>query len=118
MAVDYTFQPSGKTVAFTANTTAPTGVQASPTVTARPWKTSQYRIHNATSVTVFLAFGATAALATANAVIPTGTGANSKDAYPLIAGGIEVFSAPQDTFWSGITASSSGAVYVTPGEGL
>jgi hypothetical protein len=112
----YPFFPTGKTVAFTASTTAPSGVVA-PSSNALAVEL-QYRIHNSGTATVFIAFGATAALAQARAVIPTGTGSNSKDSYPLVAGAVEVFSAPANSCWSGIIATGTASIYVTPGAGF
>lgn len=67
---------------------------------------------------MFLGYGASTTLSQSAAVIPTGTGSSAKDSYPLTAGATEVFSAPKDIFWSGVTTSSTASVYITPGEGL
>lgn len=108
------FYPGGKTIRVDGATTAPSGVQA-VFDTSGP---CQFRLHNAGIVTVYVGFATTAALAVTNTVIPTGSGDNAKYAMPLPAGAIEVISAPRDSFWSAITASSTANVFITPGGGL
>lgn len=108
------FNPTGKTIVVAGATTAPSGVQAPSDVST----TTQFRLHNAGTVTAFIAFGVDASTAQTNAVIPTGTGANSKYSFPLPPGFAEVFSAPNATFWSAITASGTASIYITPGSGL
>ena len=115
MAFVRAFDAYGPTILVAAAASAPTGVQASSS--GAP-KAEQWRIHNAGTATVFIAYGVDAATAQANAVIPTGTGANSKRSYPLVAGGTEVFSAPIDTYWSAIIGTGTASVYITPGRGL
>lgn len=109
------FNPTGPTVLVAGATSAPSGVQV-PSVGAGP--AQQYRIHNGGAVTAFVAFGISAAAAQADAVIPTGSGANSKNAIPVPAGAIEILSLSPNCFVSAITGSSTASVYVTPGEGL
>lgn len=109
--VNRPFNPTGKTVLVAGDTTAPAGVRAL-SIGAPP--AEQYRLQNNGTVTVFVAFGDTANAAQINAVIPTGTSRNS---FPLPAGAIEIISGPTDCYWSGITASSTASVFVTPGIG-
>lgn len=104
------FEPLGPTITFTAATTAPTGVQAK-SVGAPP--SNEYMIDNAGSVEAFVAFGASGAAALAAAVIPTGT---PTYAYRVPAGQKIYIHAGKDLFLSGITASSTAVIYVTPGR--
>lgn len=104
------FQKTGNTVAFIAATTAPTPVQAVSTTLGG----NQYRIINSGSVTVFLGYGSTAALATAAATVVTTSG----EAIPLLPGTDEILTFVPNAYFTGITASSTATVYVTPGDGL
>jgi hypothetical protein len=110
------FSPTGKTVLVAGATSAPTALQVSASTVNEAGV--QYRIHNAGTVTAFIAFGATAAAALANAVIPTGSGSNAKDSYPLPGGSIEVLSAYPNAFFTAITGTSTASIYITPGKGL
>lgn len=102
------FTPTGNTVTFTAAATAPAGVQASGN-TLGP---TQYLIQNAGLATVFLGYGSTNALAYANAVTITSTG----NAIPILGSTVQVFTLMPNLFFTGVATSSS-AVYITPGEG-
>ena len=104
------FTPLGNTVVFTAATTTPSPVQAAG-ATLGP---NQYRIINTGAVTVFLGVSISSAGATANAVIVTSTGG----AIPLLAGTDEILSFLPNAYFTGITASGTGAVYITPGDGI
>lgn len=106
------FSPRGKTVLIAAATTAPSGVQCQETGTAGGY---QFRIHNAGTVTAYLAFGATGSEAQANAVIPTGT---PQYGIPLSAGIVEVLSFPVNCYFSAITASGTANIFITPGAGV
>lgn len=109
------FKPLGNTVAITAAATAPTGVQAGASSTARAAFAGQYRIINAGSVTVHLGVGASAAAAAAAAVAAvSGTPAAG---IPLVPGAVEILSFDVDTFFSGLAASNT-TLYITPGAGL
>ncbi len=104
------FQKTGNTVAFIAATTAPTPVQAVSTTLGG----NQYRIINSGTVTVFLGYGSTAALANTAATVITTTG----QAFPLLPGTDEVLTFVPNAFFTGITASGNATVYVTCGDGL
>lgn len=106
------FSPTGKTVRVTAAVSPPLGVQAPETGTNQGY---QFRLHNAGTTIAFLAFGATAAEAQANAVIPTGTPQNS---IPLPPGIVEVLSFPIGSFFSAVIGSATAEIYITPGKGL
>lgn len=109
MAVNAPFTPSGNTVTFTAAVTAPTPVQASSSTLGG----NQYRILNAGSVTAFLGYGTTAALAnTAASVVTTTAGS-----IPLLAGTDEIITFVPNAFFTGVTGSSSAVIYITPGDG-
>ena len=103
------FTPTGNTVMFTANTTAPTPVQAVSTTLGG----NQYRILNSGTVTVFMGVGSTAALSTSNATVITSTSST----IPLLAGTDEILTFSPNSYFTGITASSTAVVYLTPGDG-
>lgn len=111
------FQPIGNTILVAGATTAPTGVTTVTTGVAAEG-CIQFRVHNAGAVTAHYAFGADGATAKANAVVPTGDGSNAKASYPLPAGAVELITAPRDTYWSALTASSTASVFITPGVGV
>lgn len=105
------FNQLGNTVTFTANTTAPTPVQA-PTNTGLG--STQYEVMNAGLVTVFLGVGTSASAATNNAVVVTTTDAS----YPLLPGTDKIITAPPGAYFTGITVTGNAAIYITPGEGM
>ena len=106
------FTPLGNTVIFTANVSGsvPTPVQA----VSRTLGGNQYRILNSGSSTVFLGIGPDADGATGNAVVVSST----QGSYPLLPGTDEVLSFAPNWYFTGITASGTATVYVTPGDGL
>ena len=104
------FTKLGNTVAFLANTAAPTAVQAVSTTLGG----NQYRIINAGSVTVFLGYGTTSSDASNNAAVITSTGLS----YPLLAGTDEILTFQPNAYFTGITASGNATIYITPGDGL
>lgn len=105
------FEVGGNTVTFTGAASAPATVQAQSTNRER---TPQYLLTNIGNVDVFVGFATDTANATANAVIPTGT---SRYGYWLLARTQVVISGPPEAFFTGITASGTAIVYVTPGYG-
>ena len=111
------FHPIQNTIRLTAATSAPVGVHAELGLSAI--HLTQVRIHNSGAVTAFVTFSTVSgADAQSKAVIPTGTGANSKFCWPIPPGAIEIFTAPPSAYWSAITASGSADLYLTPGEGM
>jgi hypothetical protein len=104
------FTKTGNTVVFTAAVTAPTPVQALSTTLGG----NQYRIINSGLVTVFLGYGTVSGDATNSAVVVTSTG----PAYPILAGTDEILTFVPNAYFTGITGSSTAAVYITPGDGL
>lgn len=104
------FTKTGNTVAFTANITAPTPVQCASTTLGG----NQYRIINAGSVTVFLGYGSTANAANTAAAVVT----SSQPAVPLLPGTDEILTFVPNAYFTGITASGTAQVYITPGDGL
>jgi hypothetical protein len=94
---------------FTASTSAPTPVQAVSTTLGG----NQYRILNSGTVTVFMGVGNTAALSTSNATVITSTSST----IPLLAGTDEILTFNANSYFTGITASSTAVVYLTPGDG-
>lgn len=109
MSSSNAFTPTGNTVVFTAAATAPAGVQC----VGNTLGPTQYLIQNAGSATVFLGYGLTNAAAYAGAVTVTSTG----NAIPLLASTVQVLTLQPNMFFTGV-ASSSSAVYITPGEGV
>jgi hypothetical protein len=107
------FSPRGKTVIVAAATTAPTGIQVGEIGTVGGY---QFRIHNAGTVTAYIAFGASAADAQTNAVIPTA--GTPQYGIPLPAGIVEVLSFPIGSYLSAITASGTADIFVTQGAGV
>jgi len=104
------FGKLGNTVAFTANVAAPSPIQAISVGIGA----TQYEVQNAGTVTVFLGYGSTGAIATNNAVVTSTTSAG----YPILPGADKVITAPPNAFFTGVTASGTAVIYVTPGEGL
>ena len=110
------FAPLGKTVVIAADAAAPTGVQAPVHGQLNAQAAGQYRVINASAVnTVFVGFGATAALAQTNAVAPIAGTPSS--AIVLLPGSVEILRFNTETFFSGLAAAAS-TVYITPGQGL
>jgi hypothetical protein len=107
------FNPTGKTITFTANTSGsiPTPVQA--TGAGGPSGNSQYLITNTGSNIAFVSWG-TSAEATANCVIPTGTAQLS---VPVLAFSQVILTLPNSAFFCGITASGTSVIYVQAGAG-
>jgi predicted ABC-class ATPase len=104
------FSKTGNTVTFTASTSAPTPVQCASTTLGG----NQYRIINAGTSIVFLGYGSTAANATANAVQVTST----QGAFPLLPSTDEILTFMPNAYFTGVTATGSAVVYITPGDGV
>lgn len=113
--MDNAFNPLGNTVAITAASTAPTGVQAGASSTAKAAFAGQYRIVNAGNVTVHLGVGESAAAAQSAAA--AATSGSPAAGIPLVPGAVEVFSFNIDTYFSG-KASEDTTIYITPGDGI
>ena len=107
----FAFKPLGNTVKFTAATVAPTPVQV-----PIPGDNNKaaYRIINAGTVTVYLGVGTTSAAATSAATVISTTGAS----IPLVPGAVEVLSFTGDDYFTGITASGTADIFITPGDGI
>ena len=104
------FTKSGNTVTFTASTTAPTPVQCASSTLGG----NQYRVINAGTATVFLGYGSTAADATNNATLVT----SSQAAFPLLPSTDEILTFVPNAYFTGVVASGTAVVYITPGDGL
>lgn len=104
------FTRMGNTVVFTADTVAPTPVQAASTSLGG----NQYRIINAGTNVVFLGYGSTSAAAATNAAVVT----SSQAAFPLLPGTDEILTFVPNAYFTGITAGGSAVIYITPGDGL
>jgi hypothetical protein len=105
------FTPLGNTIVFTANTTAPTPVQA----VSFTGGANQYRIVVPQGTnTVFLGFGVSSAAANSNAVVIT----SSTFTMPLLPGTDEILTFLPNAYFTGITIAGSTLVYITPGDGV
>jgi hypothetical protein len=104
------FNPQGNTVTFTANVAAPTAVQAP----SNGPQVNGYRVINSGNVTVFLGVGANTTVSANNATTITTNAAS----IPLLAGTDEILIFPPASYFTGVTASGTAVVYITPGEGL
>lgn len=109
------FAPLGETVVVPAASSASTGVQALVSGRLDAQGTGQYRIVNASTNTVFLGVGTTAALATANAVAPIA--GDPSPAIVLVAGAVEILRFARTSYFSGL-ASGNSTVYIVQGEGI
>jgi hypothetical protein len=115
------FQPSGNTVRIAGVTAGPpTGVQVPQLATAVAQSAQgnlNFRIRNTSlSADVAVGYGETAALATANAVVPTAVSAGTKS-LSLGPGQTEVYTLPAATFFSALSVGVAANVDITPGEG-
>ena len=102
------FTPMGNTVAFTAAVVAPTPVRAlSNTIGG-----TQYRVHNAGSVRIYLGYGpnASAATALASNTLPGPT-------ITMVANSVEVFTLNANQYFTAVTDSGTSDVFITPGDG-
>lgn len=104
------FTKTGNTVTFTANVAAPAPVQCVSTTLGG----NQYRIINAGNVTVFLGYGTTSDLANTAANVVTTT----SEAFPLLPLTDEILTFVPNAYFTGITASGTAVIYITPGDGL
>lgn len=109
------FNPQGETVVIAAAVAPPLGVQVPVYEKFSAHVAGQMRIVNASTNTVHLGFGPTAAIAKENAV--AAAAGNPSAGIPLLAGAVEVLRFPAGSFFSG-AASGATTVYMTPGEGL
>jgi len=104
------FTKTGNTVTFLAASSAPTSVQCSSSTLGG----NQYRIINAGTVTVFLGYGTSASDAANNAVQVT----TSQTSFPLLPSTDEILTFVPNAYFTGVTASGTATVYITPGDGL
>ena len=107
------FEARGSTYYLAANTSAPTGIQP---LTSTGAGCVQMQFVNMSNNDVYISWGATAALAQANAVIPT-AGVPSPNCMPLLARGGTIYGIPVGSYISGISATGLSPVMVTLGEG-
>lgn len=111
------FQQQGNTQMVTANTSGsvPTPVQVQALTGMGPLN---YLITNVGANTAWVGYGKDSATATANAVIPTTGAANGKFCVPVLPLTQISMAAPPNFFFTGITASGTSDIHVTPGEGM
>ena len=96
-----TFKALGNTVNFAATT--------SSTNVALGTDAPEYRVYNAATVPVFVTFGSSTVTAVTTGSMPIAGGGSVVVRPPSVNGTY--------TYIAGITGSSSGMVYATPGEG-
>jgi tRNA A37 threonylcarbamoyladenosine synthetase subunit TsaC/SUA5/YrdC len=108
----WAFFPIGSTYLIPAAVTASTGVQ----IVSQNERDVAHRIVNTGAVDAFVGYGVLAATAEANAVIPTA--GNPRLCILVKAGDTTVVRLPSNTFLSGIVASTTANLYVTPGKGI
>ena len=115
MSVPAAFTPCGNTVVVTAATSYPAAVQ----VTSTTLGGNQYRICNGSGTQgCFLAWGATAAEAQNNCVIPTGAGSNSKRVLYILPNTDEILTFQPNAYFTAITSANTATLYIVPGDGL
>lgn len=102
------FQPTGNTITITAATSAPTPVQAVGATGSK-----QYILTNIGSVVAFISFGSSADAA-ANCIIPTST---SRLSIPILPLSQFTMTTDANSFFCGITASSTAIIYISVGTG-
>jgi len=103
------FTKTGNSVTFLAASTAPTAVQAASTTLGG----NQYRIINAGTALVFMGVGVTASDASNNAVTIT----SSQAAIPILPGTDEILTFTPNAYFTGVAASGTAVIYITPGDG-
>jgi len=113
---EFPFYPKGDTVLLTAASSAPTGVQAPSTTLDAKIVFDCYYIYNSGAETVYMGYGKSASSAQTNSVIPTA--GNAQTVLVIPAGAALILRFNEEDFFSGITASASCDVFLTPGEGL
>jgi len=111
------FTPQGPQSRVTANTTAAVGVQL-PVFGAA--QLTAFRVYNANIEAVTIGYGQSAQAATNAAVLPTGnTTATASSSFTFPAGAVEVWRAPYpNPFFSILTPTTNGNVFIIPGEGM
>ena len=108
------FKPMGNTYAIAAAASPPTPVAVLGPVAGDV----SYMIHNSGTVPAFIAWGPSAAVATANAVAPVA--GTPQPVIPVAAGGTKVFTLTGQSggvFFTAV-ASSASTVYITTGWGI
>jgi hypothetical protein len=111
MSVNAPFTPTGNTIVFTANVSAPTPVQVP---TTGGLGSNQYRIINSGSSLVFLGYGANATVASSGAVAPTTT---QNNCLALLPGTDEIITFIPNAYFTGITVSGNATIYIVAGDG-
>ncbi len=99
----------GSTVLVVASQTVPLGVQVG---TVPGDQTTSYLLYNDGTVTAFMAAAKDAATAQQQSVIPTTQ--TPMEVYPVPAKSYLPVNDIPNAFWSGITASGTANVFITP----
>ena len=114
MNMDSAFAPQGNTIALAAANSAPATSSQVLVTGTNPEQGVSIRIYNPGTAPVFVGFGASSAVAIANAVIPiVGT---SSLAVPVQPGAESVMNFPKGSYFA-VISSVATTVYLTPGIG-
>ena len=106
------FRPLNDCYLIAGATTAPTGVQVSSSKGI-----FSILVYNSGTVSAFMSYATTAALATSEAVIPTA--GTPQTIISLPPGSIQTFNLPGlHYFISAITASGTASIYIVSGDGV
>ena len=116
MANNIAFQPMGKTYQVTASNVAANTITISADSPVNQFLVVSHEKTNGSGIPVYVRISAT----NVNAATPTAAGAYG---IPIAPGTTRVFSGPQvsantSVYFSAITESGTGEIYITPGEGL
>lgn len=119
MANNIAFQPMGKTIQVTANSSVANTKAIFADSPSNQYLVTSHEKTNGTGHPVYIRISATSA----NAVVPTGNGTNAQYSVPIPPGHMFVFSGPQcsnstPVYVSVISEDGAPELYVTPGEGL
>lgn len=111
MESDNAFKPGGNTSVIASAASPPTAIQLGGPGAGD----MTVMFFNSGTVTVFIAWGPSAAAAATNAAIPiAGTPSGT---LPVPAGTVETFTMPANQYYTGISSQAC-TVYATPGNGI
>ena len=115
MSVSGAFTYTGNTCIITAASPAPTPIQVSSSTLGG----NQYRITNQSSSTgCYLSYAMDATTATANCIIPTGSGSNSSRTVYIAPLTVEIITFVPNAYFTANTSSGTAVLAIVPGDGL
>ena len=117
MENDSAFLPAGNCTAITGAVSPPMPIQiGGPNATGPSTSLMSLDVWNSDATNDgFLAWGPSSAAATANAVVPTGTG---RQVLPLPHGMRKTFTFPAGQWFTVVSAAGTPICYLTPGIGI